>query len=332
MAKDTVNGSGNGARSGAQTLVLLASSVNSRILQALADGPKAQAELRHAAGSPAQTTLRAHLRRLADVGSIARQRRNRFPGVLEFELTEAGRELLAVAAALERWLSQAPDGGLELGTDAARAATKALAEGWSTTILRALAAGPLSLTELDQVIGSLSYPSLERRMAAMRLAGQVEARPNMTKGTPYAVTRWLRRGIAPIAVATRWEQRHLPETAPPPTRIDAEAIFMLTAPLLSLASDVSGACRMAVELPNGGKPTLAGVLIDAREGRIASCRTQLRGSSDAWASGSATAWLGALVDADSDGLELGGDGWLARSFLLSLHKALFSARPQICSL
>jgi DNA-binding HxlR family transcriptional regulator len=321
-----VNGSGNGARSGAQTLALLASPINSLILQALTDGPKAQAELKHAAGSPAQTTLRLHLRRLTDIGSIARHRRNRFPGVLEFELTEAGRELLAVAAALEYWLERAPRGGLRLGTNAAKAATKALAEGWSTTILRALAAGPLSLTELDQIIGSLSYPSLERRMAAMRLAGQVEAKSNTTKGTPYAVTRWLRQGVAPIAVATRWERRHLQAVAPPPTRIDTEAMFMLTAPLLALSSDVSGACRMAVEIPNGGNPTQAGVLINAKEGKVASCKTQLHGTTDGWASGSAAAWLGALVDADSDGLELGGDGWLARAFLQGLHEALFGAQ------
>ncbi len=43
-------------------------------------------------------------------------------------------------------------------------------------MLRALAAGSLSLTELDRLIGALSYPSLERRLVAMRLAGLVGAR------------------------------------------------------------------------------------------------------------------------------------------------------------
>ena len=87
MATGTVNGSGNGARSGAQTLGLLATPVNSLILGALADGPKRQVELRRAAGLPAQTTLRAHVKVLSEVKAIAKHRRNRFPGVLEFELT-----------------------------------------------------------------------------------------------------------------------------------------------------------------------------------------------------------------------------------------------------
>ncbi|HXS47363.1 MAG TPA: winged helix-turn-helix transcriptional regulator, partial [Solirubrobacterales bacterium] len=150
----TVNGSGNGARSGAQTLALLASPLNILILRALSEGPKRQTELRRVAGAPAQTTLRAHLQGLSEIDAIVKSRRNRFPGVLEFELTEAGRDLLSVTTALGRWLRCAPEGPLELGSDAAKAAVKALADGWSTTMLRALAAGPLSLTELDHIIGS----------------------------------------------------------------------------------------------------------------------------------------------------------------------------------
>ncbi len=321
----TVNGSGNGARSGAQTLALLALPLNCLLLKALADGPRRQTDLRRAVGSPAQSTLRTHLRELSDLGSIVRHRRNRFPGALEFELTEAGRDLLAVAGALEGWLERAPEGPLELGTGAAKSAIRALAEGWSATILRALAAGPLSLTELDHIIGSLSYPSLERRLGAMRLANQVKAQPGSGRGTPYAVTRWLRQGVAPLAAATRWERHHLSKEAPPITPIDTEATFLLTVPLLRLPGGLSGSCRMAVEIPNGRTRHLAGVLIEVREGQITSCATRLRGSPNSWASGPADAWLAALIEADSGGLELGGDGRLARTFLEGLHVALFGA-------
>jgi DNA-binding HxlR family transcriptional regulator len=302
---------------------MLATPLNSLVLGALAEGPKRQMDLRRIAGSPAQTTLRAHLRALAEVGAIVKRRRNLFPGVLEFELTDAGRDLLAVVTALEDWLSRAPGGSLDLGSDAAKAATKALAEGWSTTMLRALAAGPLSLTELDRVIAPLSYPALERRLGAMRLAGQVEARAGNGRGTPYAVTEWLRQGVAPLIAATRWERRHRSEHAPPVTPIDTETAFLLATPLLRLPEDLSGSCRMAVEIPNCRTRHLAGVLIDVRDGRIASCATRLRGSPDAWASGPAEAWLAALIEADSDGLELGGDGRLARTFVDRLHGALF---------
>lgn len=323
MTKSTVNGSGNGARSGAQTLALLAAPLNSQIVCALADGPKRQTELGRAAGSTSQTTLRAHLKELSSLGLIIRQRRNHFPGALEFELSDAGEDLLSVARTLEHWLGCAPDLPLELGSSAAKAAIKALADGWSTTMLRALAAGPLSLTELDHIIGSLSYPSLERRLGAMRLADQVEAREGDGRGTPYAVTRWLRRGVAPLAAATRWERRHLPAETPPVTPIDTEAVFLLSIPLLQLPPDLSGSCRMAVEIPNGDRRHLAGVLIDVKKGRIVACATRLHGNPDAWASGSTEAWLAALIEADVDGLELGGDGRLARTFLDALNQALF---------
>ncbi len=313
-------------RSGAQTLTLLATPLNCLILRALAEEPKEQGELRRAAGSPAQSTLRAQLRKVAAIGAIAKHRRNRFPGILEYELTASGHDLLIVAAVLEQWLGGAPDGPLHLGSNSAKAAIKALADGWSTTMLRALAAGPLSLTELDRVIGSLSYPSLERRLSAMRLAGQLESSPGNGRGTPYAVTDWLREGMAPIAAAARWERRHLPEATAPIARIDAEAAFLLSMQLLRLPAELSGTCRMAVEIPNGKVRRLAGVMVEVEDGELTSCATQLRGSPDAWALGSPAAWLNAVIEHDSDRLELGGNYHLARSLLDGLHAALFEVR------
>lgn len=326
MTGNTVNGSGNEARSGAQTLVLLAAPLNILILRALSDGPKQQSELRHAAGSPAQTTLRAQLKRLEELGAIAKHRRNRFPGVLEYELTRPGRDLLFVVVVLDHWLGQAPEGPLTLGSSAAKATIKALAEGWSTTMLRALAAGPLALTELDGVIGSLSYPSLERRLAAMRFAGQVEACPGNGHGTPYAVTTWLRQGVAPLVAAGRWERRNLPISTAPIGHLDVETAFLLAMPLLQPLDELSGSCRLAAEILNGKKRRLAGVVVEVQSGTIESCTTHLQGHTDAWALGPSAAWLNAVIEHDLDRLELGGDGQLARAIVEGLHGALFEVR------
>lgn len=330
MTGNTVNGSRNGARSGAQTLILLSAPINVLILEALAGGPKRQAELRRDAGSPAQTTLRAHLKALVQVGALERHRRNSFPGVLECELTAAGTELLLVLEALRRWLGRAPGGALAPGSSEAKTAIKALADGWSTTMLRALAAAPLSLTELDRVIGSLSYPSLERRLATMRLSGLVAPRPANGRGTPYAITEWQRLGVAPLAVAARWESRNLAVQSAPMAPLDVEAAFLLTVPRLQLPGDLSGSCRMAAELPNGGGRRLAGVTaaVDG-EGAIGSCTTSLEGNADASALGSPAAWLSALIEGDLRGLELGGDRALSRALIESLHSSLFATPVQI---
>lgn len=197
---------GGSERPGAQALKLLAAPLNCSILHALRDGPGQQADLRRQIGHPAHTTLRAQLRGLCDAGTIEKRRRNRFPGTLEYELTGAGWELLPVAEALETWLGKSPDGPQELGNRTARAAVKALAEAWKATILPRLADRALTLTELDREIAMLSYPSVERRLAAMRLVGLIEAREREDRGTPYALTEWGREGIEPIAAAARWER------------------------------------------------------------------------------------------------------------------------------
>jgi DNA-binding HxlR family transcriptional regulator len=320
-----VNGGGNRARSGAQTRVLLAAPLNSLLLPALGAGPRQLSELLRATGAPAQTTLRTQLRRLTDIGVVAKHRCNSFPGALEYRLTPAGDELVFVIETLKDWLAQAPEAPVTLGSNEAKTTIKALAEGWSTTMLRALAAGPLSLTELDRVIASLSYPSLERRLAAMRLAGHVEAASSNGRGTPYALTEWARRGISPIAAAARWERRHLSRGAPI-GRIDIEAAFLLSLPLLSLPGNVSGSCRMAVEAPNGGAGRLAGVVVMVENGRVASCTSRLQGAPNAWALGSVTAWLEAFIEGDTDRIEPGGDSQLARALLDSLHRELFGER------
>jgi DNA-binding HxlR family transcriptional regulator len=288
-----------------------------------------QAQLRRETGSPAQTTLRTQLKRLVETGVISKHRRDRFPGVLEYELEDAGRDLLSVAAVVESWLGDAPGDPLHLGDNPAKATVNALAEAWSTTMLRALAARPLSLTELDGLIGSLSYPALERRLGSMRLAGLVELRPGNGRGNPYAVTDWLRRGVAPVAAASRWELLHQSGTAASIGPLDAETAFLLAVPLLHLPREISGTCRMVAEITNGNTPRLAGVTVEVGSGRIASCATRLEGRPDAWSLGSPTAWLEAITERETDRLQVGGDCDLARSLLDHLHKALFQVRERI---
>jgi DNA-binding HxlR family transcriptional regulator len=304
---------------------MLAVPLSGRILQSLSTGPKQRAEVRREAGSPAQSTLRSHLRGLQASGAIVKHRHHDFPGALDFELAEPGRELLTVLSVLRRWLSAAPDGPLELGTDPARAAIKALAEGWSSAMLRALAAGPLTLTDLDSLISAFNYPSLERRLGAMRLARLVEPVPANGRGTPYRVTNWLRHGIGPLAAASRWERRYLPDKSPHIGRTEAEAMLMLAVPASRLPSDLSGACRPVVELSKNTRTAKhATVTVAAKDGKVVSC-TSRGGDARAWAAGPASAWFSAGLDADTDYLELGGDRRLARGLLEGLHGVLFEA-------
>jgi DNA-binding HxlR family transcriptional regulator len=310
-------------RPGAQALTLLSSPLNVHVLTALADGPMSLPDLRRAAGSPPQTTMRKYLQSLARVGVLQRNREAGFPGRVRYELTEVGSDLSKVADALQTWLAIAPDGGSSIGSPAAKSAIKAFVDGWSSSILRALAARPLTLTELNALIKSLNYPSLERRLAAMRFAGLVTQASSSRKGTPYAVTHWLRMGVGPLVLAADWERRHLPGRAPSLSTRDAEAIFLLSVPLMSLPDDLSGSFRFAVEVRSNSDRRLAGVRGETSRGRITFLTSQLNGGAEATAVGTPAAWLSALGTGEAASLELGGDRESVRKLLASLRRGLF---------
>jgi DNA-binding HxlR family transcriptional regulator len=308
---------------GARALSLLGTAPNTLVVRALAEGPNGLVGLQGRGGSPG-STLRARLKELAEAGVIVARQSGGVPRrSVEYELTEAGQELLFVTEVLERWLAESPSASGPFGGDSGKAAISALTEGWSAMLLRALAVKPLSIVDLDSLLKDLNYPSLERRIAAMRVAGQVEALPVSGRETPYGVTAWLRRGVAPLLAAIQWERRWLPNRSPSLSSIDVETIFLLAVPLLGRQMELSGNCRLAVEMP-GGEGRLAGVMASLIEGLPPSCSSRLHGEAEAWASGSVASWLRALIDHDLASLEVGGDGGLARGLVGGLHRALFS--------
>lgn len=314
-------------RAGAHGLSLLAVPLNVDILLALGEEPKSLVDIRKAAGSPPQTTMRGHMKALEVAGILERRRLNDFPGSVDCDLGPAGRDLLEVAAVLRTWLERAPDGPIDLGSFAAKSVITALTRGWSAAIVRVLAARAVTLTDLSRLISGFSYPSLERRLGAMRLAGQIEPCPSISRGTPYRAATWLRQAIAPLAAAARWERQHLGADTPAIGKIDIEAAFLLALPLARVSAQGSGVCRLVVEGQGGdGESKLAGVMAKVAEGRVASCMARLQGEASCSASGSATAWLDALAEADPSRLNLGGDTDLALRLLGGVREALYGVR------
>lgn len=311
-------------RAGGWALTLLGAPRIFLILQSLSEGKKTQLELRRDAGSPAQSTLRGHLQTLEGIGAVARERQDTFPGTLEYELTEAGHELYRVAGSAERWLADAPGRPLELGADPAKAAIKGLVEGWSATVLTALASGPLSLTGLDKRISAVSYPSIERCLQTMRLAEQLEVGKRGSNGTPYALTEWLRRGLTPLTIAARWEHRHHPEGADPVERGDVGDALLIGGPLFKLSGGTSGICQLAVRIPGGEKQDRSLAFLEIRDGRLSFGGVYPQVKPDAWASGTAETWFATVIDADTTGLRLSGDTELVGAIFDGVRKALFS--------
>lgn len=311
-------------RTGAHALSLLSNPLNVHVLRTLEKEPTPLGELRRFVGSPPQTTMRTQLRSLINAGILERQQESSFPGAVTYQLDSSGRKLLLVAETLERWLADSPGESRLLGSATAKSVIKAFVDGWNCGIIRALAARPLALTELSRVVTGLTYPSLERRLVGMRLAGQIERCESERRATPYQVTDWMRHAVAPLVAAIRWERACLQAETSPMRRIDVESIFLLAVPLLHLDEDVTGTCRLVMELGRGdGAKGVAGVTVEVVDGQILSCVSKLEGRAQGWATGTPAAWIRALTDHDGNSLEVGGNCRLARDLVHGLHLELF---------
>lgn len=313
-------------RAGGRVLALFESPLNALALRALADGPMRISEMREAIGLSGQSTLRTHLDQLIAIGAIVKLPRRRMPYSVSYEVTPEGRELLGVVEELEAWLGEAPQGATSLEADIGKAAVKGLAAGWGSAILRALAAQPRSLTELDEMIAEVNYPALERRISTMLATGQVESVPgHKGRGKLYTVTDWLRRAVAPLAAAGRWERRHLATEAEPLTWVEVEAAFLLALPLVELPGNAEGECVLAVatgEEDEDGS-SVAGVHLVVEGGKIVSCKTELHERTPTYALAPAEAWLDAVIDGNLHGFRIKGDRKLVEQLVGGLHEALF---------
>lgn len=311
-------------RAGAQTLTLLGTPRNYLILRALEEGAQGQLGLRRAAGSPAQSTLRGVLKTLEATGVIIRRKREAFPGSLEYGLSESGESLLAVADCLDTWLAQAPNGPLRPGTDAARAAVKGLVDGWVARLLAPLADAPRSLTQLDMQLSEVSYPTIERCLETMRLADQLEVGRRERRGTPYEATDWLRRGVAPLVAAARWELRGELDESAPMNRRDVEDAFSTVSSLLDLPAGLSGTCQLAARARDGDeKPRRFLGLIELQAGKASFDGVYPGRKPDAWAAAKVETWFAVLLEGQTRGLRLSGAHELPEALIAALRRALF---------
>lgn len=313
-------------RPGAMALALLAAPLNVHVLKAVEHEELSLVDLRRSVGHPPVTTMRSYLRTLTDLGVLERQRGPDFPAAVSYGITPSGERLLAVGDALQHWLRSAPDGPASLGSLAAKSAIKALVDGWSSGLVRALAARPFSLTELNRLISHINYPTLERRLTAMRLVGLVEAKKSgAVRGTPYSTAEWLRLAVSPLTAATGWERRCASSQSTPIGRIDVEATFLLAVPLIRLSPNISGTCRLAAELGGGAEPEYAGVRVTIEEGKPISCVTRLSGEADAWTAGTPLSWFRWARGYGDSEIQVGGDTDLALALAEAFREALIPA-------
>ena len=230
-------------------------------------------------------------------------------------------EVHFVASILERWLSACPSGPLALGPGCGPALA-ALLGGWSSTVIHALAARPLTVAEATEAVGGLSHDAVRDRIAAMESVSLLAVLPGEGDEQRFAVTDWLRMAIAPLAAAARMEIRHPPGDTEPIAPLDVEAAFQLTLPLVSLSEELSASCRLTVPVP-GRPPRLAGVSVLVEQGEVTSVSPDLAMQSENFATGAPIDWLDTLIDPSLAKVEASGDPQICLGLLDGLHETLF---------
>jgi len=240
-----------------------------------------------------------------------------------YEVSPEGREALFVAFVVERWLQSRPRGPVPFDSKEAGRVVSALVEGWTTTVVHMLARAPMTPGELGKAIEGLGRRALRRRLGAMQSVGLIEALED-TGGEPiYAATDWLRSAIAPLIAAARIERRNPKDGMSPIDPLDVEAGFRLSLALLELPRELSGTCRLGLNLEDEERTGLTGITAKIDQGCIVSCTPGLSKGADAWAAASAGDWLDTVIEPDAKRVRTGGDRWLPSALLDALHGTLF---------
>lgn len=241
----------------------------------------------------------------------------------EYRVTTQGREALFVGFVVERWLQSAPDGPLPFESREGGSAVTALAQAWSSTVMHALAREPLGLAELHRRVGGPGQRGLRRHLRAMQEHGQVEATAGKRGETIYAITDWLRAGIAPLIASARLERRNPIDGMAPIDALDVEAGFRCSLSMVELPKELSGTCRLGINLEEDESSCLTGVTAHVEQGQIVACASGLMERADCWAAASAGDWLDTVIEPEAKRVRTGGDEWLAHALLDSLHRSLF---------
>lgn len=304
-----------GLRAGSVALLVLSDSLNLAVLRQLSNGPLTASELLEELRASRATRFK-RLRRLEELGLIVREKHSGWPPPTYCRLSEAGRGLLAVAERFEAWFErrQSDDGGGEL--ERARA-TKALASGWCSTLVRWLAESPRSATELEALTPpQTSHHDVKRALGALSKMGLAERVPRrIGRRHPYALTPSGREAAAPLAAAIHWERGHVCDADPAWEAPAAETLLYLAAPLATVPVGIEGICSMLIS-------EHAVVSMEISSGRLSARSPEPGEEVQAEARGTGHAWLASLVSGTSETLETKGDHELIAVLIRGLQRAI----------
>lgn len=242
-----------------------------------------------------------------------------------FGIAPGGEEMLPIANSIEYWLLRAPEGPMIYGEARTEDTIEALSEAWNIAFIHAFAHGPKTLADLDRAVKTADRAQIEQLLLRMRRAGAVQLRSGEGESAVYEGTEWLRRAIAPLALAARADRRQFGDETMPIDALDVESGLLMALPLVPMPKGVSGTCRLAVAMEEGPAAPLVGVTVAVAEGGVVSCNPGLDLDTSAEVTGDLRAWGDAVLDEQISRLTYSGDRSVGRTLIKRLHEILYVA-------
>jgi DNA-binding HxlR family transcriptional regulator len=311
---------------GVPVLKLLAEEWMVAVLRGLADGALRPAELEHALPGAGHSMVMRRLRQLLDSGLVTYEHR---PGVpphannagtpheARYNLTDAGRALLEVAAEAGSW-EQAWCSQDERRESGGALAIKLTADEHTRKIGLLLADGPLSTKDLDKHAPDLCRSALRRRLRELVLAGLLERRTR-GRSSLYEMTARARHLAHVAMLAGRWEWQWSRPEHPVPGR-DLSKLLHMLAPVAHIPKPIAGICQLHLDARGVDDPD---IYLAARAGNVLPLAGAPAALPEAVGHATPEAWCDALLLHERP-IAISGDQALLEAVIDSLSTALLA--------
>jgi DNA-binding HxlR family transcriptional regulator len=263
--------------------------------------------------APHSAVMRA-LRDLLASGAVSRHRTGGLSPRADYTLTDAGRRLIDVPAAAERWgrTWSPPDSGRR---PAARLALRLVADEPTRTLLLSLADGPLPAIVLDKRLPSPQRSATRDRLAQLIIAG-ILVRSDIGHQPRYTLTSSARRLPLIGLLGGHWERRWTPGIDTDSG--DLPGLLRLLAPIVQTPEPIAGICRLHIAAGTREQD----IYLVADHGRLAALPAPTAAQPEAVGSGPLEAWCDALLHNRLAGITTSGNVALVTTMLASITDTL----------
>jgi DNA-binding HxlR family transcriptional regulator len=312
----------------ADVLRLLSAGATGAILMALGEGPLRTKNLTERVSGYAPRTIYRYAGKLAELEVVEREEEPGVPSKVVHMLTDpCGTDLYGLVNRFaDASLTRLPDGRIDAH---AWASLGLLADLWETGMVEELSCEGRSPTELARGPHGLSYHQVNRRAGLFKASGLLSEWQGPGRRRCYGLTEKSRRKMGLLAGIARWRHHHVVgEGEEGMTTSEMATLLRAALPLVKVPEHKGK--RLQLEVRGGSEQEDAEsdtVWAEVEgDGTVHPCASATP-STNGWGRGEVKAWIPAVLEGESQGVLVGGDGTFACDCLEGLYDALWTPIP-----